>query len=99
MQNEKRIGIKPGTGDYHDLRQLFVGFNILLELRRLMITQDFPLLDRKDSNGLSSSGKLHLIYNKGVKQVVKRLGVTKLKKGGIGVPWMREIIKGVIISR
>lgn len=47
----------------------------------------------------SSSGKLHLIYNKGVKQVVKRLGVTKLKKGGIGVPRMREIIKGVIISR
>lgn len=42
---------------------------------------------------------MHLIYNKGVKQVVKRLGVTKLKKGGIGVPRMREIIKGVIISR
>lgn len=52
MQNEKRIGIKPGTGDHHDLRQLFVGSNILLELRRLMITQDFPLMDRKDSNEL-----------------------------------------------
>lgn len=52
MQKEKRIGIKLDAGDHLCLRSLFVGSNILLELGRLTIPQKFPIMDRKDSNGL-----------------------------------------------
>lgn len=49
--------------------------------------------------GSVSSGKLHLICNKGVKAVVRWLGVTELNRGRIGVPKMGKIIKGVTSSR
>lgn len=74
MQN-KRLGIKPDARDHLYFRSLCVGSNSPLALERLIITQKFPLLDRKDSNGLFEFWKVAFNIQGGVNVSLQFFGM------------------------